>query len=253
MVVAGPARRRRQVACRPQVNSLEGRVLLSRPAPNVLREPSAIVRIAVPDRSHASPPASELMTGTEIRPHASEWRVGLAAGPGQVRSKVDRWSWLAGTYWYVPTANLPSIRYSTTSGLLTAQMDQTVFQITGSSQGYIWGVAVTQFSSSRSTTSTLLGSVTPEGRVLLNFLPGGGSSGETVVQGFGQMRRERGRWTMENQMFSDPSSQLQIGHWAYMAPTRPGMRSWDSLPGVGVSVPEFLGQSVSQAPRTVGR
>ena len=30
-----------------------------------------------------------------------------------------------------------------------------------------------------------------------------------------------------------PSDKLQIGHWAYMLQTRPGMASWKSLPGAG--------------------
>jgi hypothetical protein len=54
-----------------------------------------------------------------------------------------------------------------------------------------------------------------------------------------------GTLQMEKQMFTAPSETLQIGHWAYMVQTRPGMASWKSLPSVGESVPAFLDQGAS--------
>jgi hypothetical protein len=88
--------------------------------------------------------------------------------------------------------------------------------------------------------------VTPEGKVLLHF-----TSGSNTTEGFGLMTRKGGRWTMENQMFSG-SSTNQIGHWAYMAQTRPGMRSWHSLPSAGVSVPRFLSNYSEPTPTPIG-
>jgi hypothetical protein len=164
---------------------------------------------------------------------------------------VARWSWLAGTYWYVPPANLPAILYSPSDQTILPQADQTVFQITGYRNGYFWGVVVTQLGSMEPTTSSMIGSITPQGSVLLNFTQADGSSGPAITQGIGRMRVKYGGWTMENQMFTSPSDQLQVGHWAYMVRTRPGLPSWESLPGVGVSVPEFLGGSAGQGPQPV--
>ena len=62
-----------------------------------------------------------------------------------------------------------------------------------------------------------------------------------MTEGYGTMVKKNGQWTMENQMFTG-SSDTQIGHWAYMVQTRPGMASWESLPSVNVSVPTFFGE-----------
>ncbi|WP_165247871.1 hypothetical protein [Paludisphaera soli] len=114
-------------------------------------------------------------------------------------------------------------------------LDQTVYHVSGYRNGYFWGETVSQLGSGEPMSSALVGSVTPQGRVLLTF-----SSSTEVVQGFGQMTRKHGQWTMENQMFTPTSSGAQVGHWAYMVQTRPGMKSWNALPAVGVSVPTFL-------------
>ncbi len=155
---------------------------------------------------------------------------------------VRRWSWLADTYWFVPVRNLPAVLYNSTTGTLQSVRDQTVYRIEAYWLGYFWGEAVTQLNSSSPTTSTTVGSVTPEGRVMLTFTEASKNSSPSITEGFGVMQRKFGQWTMENQMFTAPSETLQIGHWAYMVQTRPGMASWKSLPSVGESVPAFLNQ-----------
>jgi hypothetical protein len=161
--------------------------------------------------------------------------------------RAARWAWLANTYWYVPKPNLSAVIFDPSTGALVPVRDQTVFHITGYRNGYFWGETVTQLGQGTPTSSALVGSVTPQGRVLLSFT----SSSGTVIQGFGKMTRVRGRWTMENQMFTVSTSGSQIGHWAYMVQTRPGMKSWASLPSAGVSVPTFLGNYSGPAPTPV--
>lgn len=158
-----------------------------------------------------------------------------------VSPTAQRWSWLAGTYWYVPSNNLSAV-ISSGNGQVVPVLDQTVFQITHYRDGYFWGNTTAQYgaNSAGPTTSFMIGSVTPEGKVLLSFTSNT-SSGTTVTSGFGVMQRKFGQWTMENQMFTSGGS-VQIGHWAYMVQTHPGLPSWNSLPGVGVSVPDFLGK-----------
>ncbi len=162
------------------------------------------------------------------------------------RPTADRWSWLADTYWCVPTPNLPAVIYDTTSGALMPVADQTVFHVTGYRRGYFWGETVTQLGSSAPTSSALVGSVTPQGRVLLSFHS---TTGATTT-GLGVMTRSPAGWTMENQMFTG-TSDGQIGHWAYMTRTRPGMASWRSLPSAGVSVPTFLGNYTGPRPTPI--
>ena len=88
----------------------------------------------------------------------------------------------------------------------------------------------------------MVGSVTPEGKVLLTFTQTSTNASPSITNGYGVMQRKFGQWTMENQMFTSPTERLQIGHCAYMLQTRPGMASWYSLPSAGVSVPTFLSE-----------
>ena len=155
---------------------------------------------------------------------------------------AKRWSWLENTYWYVPPANLPAVLYNSSTGALVPVQDQTVYHIVAYKNGYFWGQSATQLGSSQPSYSTMLGSVTPERRVLLTFTVTGDSTSPSITEGFGEMQRKRGQWTMENQMFTAPNETLQIGHWAYMLQTHPGLASWRSLPSAGVSVPAFLNQ-----------
>lgn len=156
-----------------------------------------------------------------------------------------RWAWMTNTYWYVPKPNLPATIFSPQSGAIVPVLDQTVFHISGYRNGYFWGETVTQLSQSTPTSSALVGSVTPQGRVLLTF-----TSSSNTIEGYGTMVRKKGQWTMENQMFTVTSSG-QVGHWAYMVQTRPGMASWNSLPLVGVSVPTFMSNYSAPKPTPV--
>lgn len=161
------------------------------------------------------------------------------------RPTADRWSWLTNTYWYVPAANLDAVVYSPSTGAIAMLPDQTVYHISGYRSGYFWGETVTQLGQTPPTSSALVGSVTPQGRLLLTF-----TSSTGTITGYGVMNRKHGVWTMENQMFTSSSS--QVGHWAYMVPTRPGTASWRSLPSAGVSVPTFLGNYTAPTPTPVG-
>jgi hypothetical protein len=154
---------------------------------------------------------------------------------------TTRWSWLANSYWYVPTKNLPAYQYNAKNNTLTEVSDQTVFQITNYANGYFWGRVAGQLGDSAPSCLSLVGSVTPEGRVYLTFTPAPFAAGSPVVVGLGQMVEKGGQWTMVNQMSSGPSV-LQVGHWAYMIQTKPGQKSWLSLPGIDISVDQFLAQ-----------
>lgn len=174
---------------------------------------------------------------------------GATALVGHVRTPrptADRWSWMSNTYWYVPTPNLAAVIYQPGSGALATVNDQTVFHVTGYRRGYFWGETVTQLGPAAPTSSALVGSVTPQGRVLLSFTSTTGST----TTGYGVMTRSPRGWTMENQMFTGASSG-GIGHWAYMVQTRPGAAGWRSLPSAGVSVPAFLANYTGPRPTPI--
>ena len=157
------------------------------------------------------------------------------------------WSWLTDTYWYVPPANLPALRYGEDDNTLAWLVDQTVWHLTGYRDGYFWGVCATLLRNageaapergpgSQPRSFTMLGSITPEGRVHITFLPG--SRGSATI-GLGRTVPHGTEWSFEMQMSSGSSQQPTL-HWAYMIQVRPGDPAWDSLPGVGLSVSEML-------------
>jgi hypothetical protein len=213
---------------------MESRVLLSSASERILDAPSLrLARIAHVGRAAAHAGVEPAHVASRIANHL----LPAAAGAG-LFTTVRRWSWLANTYWYVPAPNLPAVLYNSTTGSQTIVSDQTVFHIEDYVDGYFWGDTVTQLGSSPAVSSALLGSVTPQGKVLLTFTQTSSSSSPSITNGFGTMERKLGKWMMENQMFT--SETVQIGHWAYMVQTRPGLPSWISLPSSGESVPEFL-------------
>lgn len=162
---------------------------------------------------------------------------------------TNKWDWIAGTYWYVPTKNLPAYTYSPLNNSLMTISDQTVFYIAGSANGYFWGNVVGQLGSNSPSCQSLVGSVTPEGKVYLNFNSLPYTPGAAPTIGIGSMVKKGRQWTMANQM-STGSSSLQVGHWAYMVLTKSGDASWNSLPGVNMSVSSFLAQCPDNTPST---
>ncbi len=177
----------------------------------------------------------------------------VTASHAAVSPSVKRWSWLAGSYWYVPSRNLPAVIFDGSKGTLIPVSDQTVFQITGYREGYFWGKSVTEVDSSSSVSGkSLVASVTPQGRVLLTFSLTSSGSSSSVIYGYGTMQRKDGRWTMANQTFPSSSQGSLFGHWAYMVQTHPGLPSWNSLPGAGISVPAFLNQVDGTGPEPIG-
>lgn len=164
---------------------------------------------------------------------------------------VRDWRWLNGTTWYVPTNGLPAYVYAPGQNQLIAVQDQTVYTITGYRNGYFWGRTSTKLGDNAISCKSLVGSVTPEGNIYLTFTDFPYGEGSTTTIGLGNMVIKGAQWTMANQM-STGSSAAQVGHWAYMVQTRPNQASWHSLPGVNMSVPDFMEPCMNSAPNTPG-
>jgi hypothetical protein len=218
--------------------SLEDRVLMSTIGRSILApHPADVVSLAHVSHAEVRGDPTEPRAAVRVANHLFRQAAGAAVAP-----TARKWSWLANTYWYVPTTNLAAVLYNSSTGRLSPVSDQTVFHITGYREGYFWGDTVTQLGSSSPSSSSMLGSVTPQGKVLLTFTQTSTNGSLSITDGYGVMQRKHGQWTMENQMFTAPTETLQIGHWAYTVQTRPGKPSWNSLPGAGVSVPTFLSE-----------
>ncbi len=226
---------------------LEDRLVMSSPGRvTYLLPPSLGSTVRHHQREFAPIRQGPVQAEVRVANHPAHHEARINAAP-----TVKRWSWLADTYWYVPTSNLPAVLFNSSTGKLAPVSDQTVFHITGYRDGYFWGTTVTQLGSSSASCSSMVGSVTPQGKVLLTFTSTSSSSSPSITEGSGVMQRKFGKWTMENQMFTSPGQTLQIGHWAYMVQTHPGLPSWNALPSSGVSVPEFLGQCAGCGPQPV--
>ncbi len=175
----------------------------------------------------------------------------LGTWPVAAALAADDWKWLEGTYWFVPKAYLPALGSSPGLPAPISLDDQTVYHIDGYSGGYFWGnTAVSYVGPSPNPPPPsclfLVGSVTPEGRLHLTFTPLDASSSSEATVGIGTMTKQNGEWTMENQM-SSPAGKMLLVHWAYMHQCKRGDHCYSSLPGVGVSIPEFLGNCTGSA------
>ena len=160
---------------------------------------------------------------------------------------APNWSWLKGTYWVVPTPYLPSLLLNPSTNRLIPAIDQTVYNITDYRNGYFWGKNVAQVGKLPVNCAALVGTITPDGKVLLTFTTVSSSGTASAQQGFGEMVFRNGAWTMLNQ-----TSTASFSPWAYMVQSKPGDATWNSLPGVGMSVPDFLAQCPGSGP-TLGR
>jgi len=100
---------------------------------------------------------------------------------------VADWQWLKDSYWYVPKTNLPALRFNALNGTVSPVFDQTVFHISDYVDGYFWGKTVVKLGQGSARCMSLVGSVTPEGNVLLTFTPTDVSADSAVTQGIGRM------------------------------------------------------------------
>ena len=116
------------------------------------------------------------------------------SAPANANTVVD-WRWLNGTTWYVPTSGLPAYTYTPLNNNTIAPVqDQTVYTITGYRNGYFWGRTAGQIDTNDVSCMSLVGSVTPEGKIYLTFTPFPFSPGDEPTIGVGTMVRKAGKW-----------------------------------------------------------
>jgi hypothetical protein len=158
---------------------------------------------------------------------------------------VDGWSWLAGTYWYVPTPTLPAILLVNVRERRTVQVnDQTLWFIERSQSGYLIGQCAVSLNGGAFSYMTLVGSVTPKGDVCLSFAPvgavsidaGSGVEVASLTIGYGRLVERGGDRVFLMQMSSGSGAQ-SLSHWSYMLQSTPTDASWTDIPGVpGTSI-----------------
>jgi hypothetical protein len=160
-----------------------------------------------------------------------------------------KWSWLQGTYWYVPKAYLLAIGLSTTNSgeqQIDPVKDQTLCQIVRFENGYIIGRAALSFDGKPFVYQTIIGSVTPEGDVLISSSPESQTTSDgsaAVGIGPGRMALIQGKWAFLMQM-TNGTVTSNMTHWAYMLQSTPSDPSWTNIPGMpGITIGEVFAPS----------
>lgn len=162
----------------------------------------------------------------------------MMAIPDSVLPGSAAMEWLAGSWWYCPTANLPAaLLVNTPAGpVVTMVQDQTIWHLTQAAGGYLIGDAATNIGDTWSY-STIVGSLTPEGGVSLSFTPDaalqhgpGGITLTALTIGIGTLTTVAGEPSFLMQMSSGTGA-VSLTHWAYMLEMAPGDAAWADLPG----------------------
>ncbi|MDJ0836527.1 MAG: hypothetical protein QNK37_08415 [Acidobacteriota bacterium] len=158
---------------------------------------------------------------------------------------VSKWNWLADTFWYVPEPFLPALQLDPGSGQHQWMVDQTVWHISAYELGYFWGTigVLTYPESSGSSHQTpvgmyLQGSVLPDGRAQITFVPKQDRGASAAVTATGVLTENQVGWGFNMQMST--GSQEILSHWARMLRCYPGDDAWKQLPGTDDSLPEFM-------------
>jgi hypothetical protein len=154
---------------------------------------------------------------------------------------------LTNTIWIVPKKTLPAY---VTIGDLTPRLvsDQTVWVIDSCQNGYVFGTSYTTLDGVPSAKMKIVGSITPEGDVLFSF-----HTETNITTGYGKFqcndekccqsykKSSKCRFLMQmNTLSTLNQGVIGVSHWSYMIPTTPKDKSYHCLPGVGISVPEFI-------------
>jgi hypothetical protein len=157
------------------------------------------------------------------------------------------YGFLRGSKWYVPTQTLPAIEMNLGNGRVSAVVDQTVWDVTGYRYGYFWGRTAAVFTrqtgsgpQSQLSCASMLGSVTPDGRVHITFTPKGQKTALTAVRGIGTLTRSGTDWLFQMQMSTGTTT--VVAHWSYMAQCKSGQACEKKLPATNLSLSQFLAQ-----------
>lgn len=158
-----------------------------------------------------------------------------ASGPGV----YARWAWFKDTYWIVPQAGIYSVMHTTDPEAFVVTRGQTVFHIQDYFNGYWLGTVVVKLTRAEQVSCQwVLGQVTPRGDVYMTMYDP--TTGAVKNNPVGRMEKRRGAWTMVNQMTGPSANGGTLSHWAYMIQSAPGDKTYDSLPFVRESIPDFM-------------
>lgn len=137
--------------------------------------------------------------------------------------------------WIVPSITLRAV--ITVDNISRSVLDQTVWIIDTFDHGYISGTSYTAIDGKATSKSKIVGSITPLGDVLFSFYS------TNITTGMGKFLKLDGKWQFIMQMNSlnDLANNIiGISHWSYMQRVVPCDCEYQHLPGVEISVPDFI-------------
>lgn len=138
--------------------------------------------------------------------------------------------------WIVP--NITLLAYVTVNNISVKASDQTVWTIDKYEGGYIFGTAYVTIDGKPNSKTTLVGSITPLGDVLLAF-----HDNDIITSGYGKFKKINGKWRFVMQANTLNSLSVVIvgvSHWSYMIQITKCDPEYFRLPGVNISVPQFI-------------
>lgn len=138
--------------------------------------------------------------------------------------------------WIVPRSTLLAIR--TLNNISQEVSDQTIWVIDQYKNGYITGTSYTTINGTPTAKTHIVGSITPSGNVAFSF-----SSSNNITNGNGTFDWQCCQWmfTMQmNSLATLASEVIGLSHWSYMVKVTPQDYDYHHLPGVDISVPDFI-------------
>lgn len=142
---------------------------------------------------------------------------------------------LTNSTWIVPYDTL--LAYQTINGVPRPVDDQTVWIIDSYKDGYVFGTSYTTIDKNPTAKANIIGSIAPNGRVEFAF------QSDNITNGSGEFRKIDGEHKFIMQMNNiNAISQGVIGlsHWSYMIRVSPDDYEYSHIPGIGISVPDFI-------------
>ena len=135
------------------------------------------------------------------------------------------------------------LTYEYSNGNHVPVSDQTVWVINQYDQGYFFGDSYTTLNGIPSSHRKILGSITPSGDAYITFYPLSDDTQDTdIINGVGTFEKQKGEYFFLMQMNSAQNSPTGLSHWSYMISVEPEDYFYRHLPGVNISVPEFISQ-----------
>lgn len=143
---------------------------------------------------------------------------------------------LTNSIWIVPHSTL--LAYQTIDSISKPVSDQTIWIIDSFKDGYVFGTSYTTIDKNPTSKTNIIGSITPDKNVEFAFYSDSG-----VTDGSGKFKKIDHEWQFIMQM-NDINTishgTIGLSHWSYMKRVTPHDYEYFHLPGINISVPEFI-------------